>query len=478
MTKRSRTLLFLTLVSIFFIAAPSIIFYSQGYRFDLETRRLTQVGAFYFDVHPPRAQIFVDGEQIGETSRFIGNNLSKNLLSKTYRVSIQKEGYIPWRKNLDIVPRQVTEAKNITLFPANLVFEQKQQNVLRFWPAPNTRHILLQKENQTELWDLVLWDTADNVEYALFQAETPLQEMGNVEWALNSSALLFQIVSAQGFQTFVQNIDQGMLANASSRADILQIAQDTRVPVPFVNSGAKDIQFFPNDSGSLAFLAPGTNGAPALSVYNVNNGQLQQPPLRNVGAFAFWGQELFWVDTQGNVWRQTSLQAAPVQISQKPFSFTGEEPNKLYAFASQVFLQTENRLYWLNDTSGEFQEIFFRPKEVAISPDAKKLALTSGSEIVLFFLASDSQQPARQKTETVLITRLGQEISHISWLNSHYFAFTAGGKVYATEIDTRDHAQVEPLTDVPHADYFWQPSQERLYIYSTDQIQASQPFWP
>jgi len=470
--------LFLGLALIFFAAAPTIILYSQGYRFDFETRRLTQVGAFYFDVHPPRAQIFVDGEHVGETSRFIGNSLSKNLLPKTYQVSIQKEGYIPWQKNLNIAPRQVTEAKNITLFPREISFEARQNRVPNFWLAPNNRHVLLQKQNELGFWDLVLWDTQDNVEYALFQAETPFQEIGSVEWAPNANVFLFQIVSAQGFQTFVQNIDQGMLANASSRADILQIASDTRVPLPFINSGAKDIQFLPNDNGSLVFLAPGTNGAPALSVYSVSNGQPQQPLLQNVGAFAFWGQELFWIDTQGNVWHQTSLQTAPVQVSQEPFSVATKQPSQLHIFKDQIFLETNNELYWFNDNAKAFQEVLSRPKEIVVSPDAGKLVISNGAEIILFFLASDSQQPARQKAETALITRLGQEISHISWLNSHYFLFTTGDKVYATEIDTRDHAQVELLTDVPHEGFFWQPTQERLYIHSANQIQASQPFWP
>ena len=119
MEKRTRTVLFIICVVIFALAAPVVVFYSQGYRFDFETKKIVQTGAFYFKVLPRNAEVWLNNKSKVKTSIFTNSALIENLMPKTYGVEIKKQGYHAWQKNLEVREKQVTEAKNVTLIPKN-----------------------------------------------------------------------------------------------------------------------------------------------------------------------------------------------------------------------------------------------------------------------------------------------------------------------------------------------------------------------
>ena len=117
MNKRTRTILFSICVFLFALTAPSVVFYSQGYRFDFASKKIVQTGGLYFKVAPRSAQVSLNDKIKDTTSLFTSSSLVENLLPKTYIVEISKDGYYPWQKTLEVKERQVTEAKNITLIP-------------------------------------------------------------------------------------------------------------------------------------------------------------------------------------------------------------------------------------------------------------------------------------------------------------------------------------------------------------------------
>ena len=144
MTKRQRTLLFFLLLGLFLVLAPSLALYSQGYRIDIEGRRITQTGAFFFKIAPARADILVDGNLVKRTDFLFGSGLTKNFFPDSYFLEVTKEGYHPWQKILEIKERQVTEAKSILLFKKNPAFQKLADNVERFWISPK---LALSKNN-------------------------------------------------------------------------------------------------------------------------------------------------------------------------------------------------------------------------------------------------------------------------------------------------------------------------------------------
>ena len=62
MTKKKRTILFIGLGLLFFIIAPLSVFYSLGWRFNFENKKIVQVGAIYIKSWPLNSQIYIDGK--------------------------------------------------------------------------------------------------------------------------------------------------------------------------------------------------------------------------------------------------------------------------------------------------------------------------------------------------------------------------------------------------------------------------------
>lgn len=122
MTKRVRTIIFFLFVFLFILATPSVIFYSQGYRIDFESRKVVQTGGLYFRVMPGRAEVYLNGKLSKSTSMITNSAYIENLLPKNYGIEIKKDGYHSWQKTLEVRERGVTEAKNIVLFPESTQF--------------------------------------------------------------------------------------------------------------------------------------------------------------------------------------------------------------------------------------------------------------------------------------------------------------------------------------------------------------------
>jgi hypothetical protein len=99
------------------VASPAIALYSQGYRIDFQEQRIVQTGAFYFKVSPSQTDIYLDGKLKDSTNFLVNSSLIKGLLPGQYALEVKKDGYYPWQKTLEIKEKQVTEIKNIVLFP-------------------------------------------------------------------------------------------------------------------------------------------------------------------------------------------------------------------------------------------------------------------------------------------------------------------------------------------------------------------------
>ena len=155
MKKRTRTVLFIICVFFFLLAAPTVVLYSQGYRFDFEKRKITQTGAFYFKASPKSVEVYFDSEH-KKTSTITGSLLIENLLPKTYVIEIKKEGYYSWQKNLPVAEKQVTEIKNIVLVPENPTFTIVSQKPEIMSSATSSDKSKLVESNEHEIWILFL----------------------------------------------------------------------------------------------------------------------------------------------------------------------------------------------------------------------------------------------------------------------------------------------------------------------------------
>ncbi|MDO8654914.1 MAG: hypothetical protein Q7R48_00565, partial [bacterium] len=275
-----------------------------------------------------------------------------------YAVKIEKEGYKPWEKSLPVQEKQVTEAKNVMLFPAQTAFKTLFDSVTEVWPSPDMSLLLLQKTSIQGQRSLLLWNPKTNKETSIMQRLTLVQKIQDIQWDKNGKAFLVQ----------------------------------------FQKGGGQPLVF--NEQGE-----------PCKESFCIENILKVQP--------------------------------------------TDQE--KLLAAAEE-----------------SLQQILPTIQERVLSPDEKKIALTQGSELWLFYLQDEGGQPKRTKGDRVFLNRFGEHIQNLSWVSNHYLMLSVGDDIRIMEIDDRDSLNTISLGSFPSPRLFWSIQEKAVYILSDGVLSVSE----
>lgn len=169
MTVKTRLIVLVMLVVIFFVIAPSLVLYSLGYRIDFENGKVTTTGGIYVRVQPPPAIITVDNRASETTGLFSNSVFVQNLLPGQHAVLIEKDGYYTYQKNLPVIEKEVTKLENVILFSKNIPFEiiQDKSQFSLLKQKPLERFVI--KSN-----NLYYSDAPENLQLTISQKNTPI----------------------------------------------------------------------------------------------------------------------------------------------------------------------------------------------------------------------------------------------------------------------------------------------------------------
>ncbi len=207
MTKRTRTTLFFTLAVLFLAVTSALIFTALGYRLDWSGKKITQTGALYFKVIPSSALVSIDEGKQRRTDFFFGTLLIDDLLPGFHDVRVEKEGFAPWHKLLAIQERQVTEVKNIVLFPSQLSFKTLVDDALNVWPSPAV-DLFLVEQQLPQGRRLSLWNPKTNKETVLIARLSFVQQISGVIWNPEQKTFLVQFKGRSLPMAFTEQGDQ------------------------------------------------------------------------------------------------------------------------------------------------------------------------------------------------------------------------------------------------------------------------------
>ena len=445
MNKKTRKILFFVFFLIFLLGAPLIILYYQGYRFDLEKKSLTQTGGLFLKVTPKQAEIYIDGELVKKTDFFFGSTLIENLLPKKYKIEIKKEEYFPWEKILEIRAKEVTEGKNIVLFPENINFEILLKNVGNFWFSPDEKKIIL-KETVPEgpgNWVLKLYDLERNIKSHLIGEKdiyTKGADLMGLKFSSDSKEIYLDIGMKEQEKNFVLKLDKVPTVLTEREADVLP---------------------------------------------------------ENIIASQTFNGDNYYLDNFGHLFKSPSA-AKGEKLTEKPFPIKSETKYVLEIFGNFIFLEEGENLYLFNTDSKSFDPFLEKIRDLKISPDGKKLVYFSDSEIWVLFLKEKLNPLSKKAGEKILLVRLfSEKIESVFWLNSDYLIFNAGDKIKITEIDERDKLNIVEIAEVDElpfisthrplseearvfkeAEIFFNQIDKKLYVLSDGNLFQSSPLLP
>ena len=112
----TRRLIASAFILAFLIAAPILVLYTAGLRWNLKKWSLQKTGSIYIEVEPKDAGIMINGKIVDQKIPAIINALSPD----SHSIKIEKGNYIAWERNIEVLPEKTSIIKNIILLPENI----------------------------------------------------------------------------------------------------------------------------------------------------------------------------------------------------------------------------------------------------------------------------------------------------------------------------------------------------------------------
>jgi len=443
MTKRTRNILFLILTILFFLIAPSLIFYSGGWRFDPRTKRIVKVGGFYFRVFPKRARILINGREY-KTDYFFGSLFIEGFLPREYQVKIEKEEFLPWEKRLKVKEEETTKVEDVFLIPETVNFEILAKGIKDFVPSEDQEKMVLISED--EGWQLKLLDQKENLVAHLLK-EKEIEEGAELEKIIFSPTkeLLIKVKTKKERKYFLLDLETTSLT-----------------ALDFLDSDLEEISF--SENGEKIFFRSENELFEADLIKKSSISLLEKVICYKVKKpFIYYLDDsgfLFKTDLKGE--RKEKLNRESFEIQEKDY--------EIYIFPSFIFLKTEDSLFLLDEEEGSFKEFSDFVKEIKISPDSKKLAFFGDHEIWIVFLTEIEKQPPKEKGEKLFLSRFAGKINEVYWYTQNYLIFNIGEEIKICEIDEVDKIQIWTLKDIEGSKIFFNEETKRLYFLKEENL--------
>ena len=425
MIQKYRRSLFISFLLIFFVLAPVLILHSQGYRFDFQNKKIIRTGGFYFEVLPKQASIYLNDSFLRKTDFFFNSVLIENLLPKKYNVKITEDNYITWEKNLEIKEKEVTEAKNITLFPQDFDFTIISNEVKNFWVSPSEEKIIW-KEIEDDIWSLKLYDLKKELKSHLINEDEISRnsvDLIDLEFSQNGEIIYFEVIASEQLKNYSLDINKGYSSLKETNK-------------PQVNE--------------------------SIIAHNSLNG------------------ENYYIDNKGDLYKTREDLSKQIitnkeKINDVSFLLEEETPHKLYVFPNFIFLKENLSVYLFDIETKSFEKFSENIKDFKISTDSKTIAYFSDTEIWILPIEKTKLYEAGK---TIFLVRFSRSIQDIFWINSSYIALNMENNIKISEIDTRDQLNIIDLGEFQSPKIFWSPISERLYNLTEETLWQSKELLP
>ncbi len=178
LTKPIRRTIFIVFFAIFIILTPSIILYTDGYRYDWHNGLLREMGAISIDIEPSNASVYLDNLKIQSSMPI----RLKNISPRKYHIKISATGYYDWERDIEVKNKQTVYIKEIGLIKKNTPTLLVTDDIQTLSLSPNNNYLtyIAKHDQKLELHLIEIAGTKDKLLTTL-RADTSYK----ISWADN-----------------------------------------------------------------------------------------------------------------------------------------------------------------------------------------------------------------------------------------------------------------------------------------------------
>lgn len=420
MPHKTRIILFYTFVALFLATGTAVLFYSFGWRIDFETGKAQKIGAIYIKANVRDVTIKINNKEYKDEAGILqSGTLISNLLPKTYRVEITKQGYWPYRKALTVQPSRVEELLNVQLIP-----EMFESTFIA--PAKGTKFI-----DMTPSADKIILQDASTGIYYLYD-KTNASSTVNLTMAI---------------------------ANAKRGQKIKRIAFVPFKPTQFVIDDATGLKLFDSEKKTIETLLKGS----------IATWTMQGSTIVAMETARSRTQELFTFNLIFKT--KTPFDELNGQLAKSASVTHVDTTNDLGTIA---FTNTEKDLFLFAPKDRAMRRIAKGVRSFAFSPDDKKLMFLSDVGDLSILFVDDFNGDIRKKAGEVIPIDLPKKetIDSVQWYaDSYHLLIAHSSELFMTELDDRKPLNIFPLLS-EFSDQRYVPESKSVYFTNTKGINA------
>lgn len=393
-----------------------------GFHFDENGLSLEKTGMIIASSKPSGADIFLDGKKISNRSLPFFSVKIDRLGKKKYTLTIEKEGYYKWQKELKVFPEMVTWANYVLLFSKNPKIEKVDFSgaVTASIASKDNKYTAL---SFTDKGSEVLY-SLDNksgekkilLETAKMSEEQKIASVKALDWSKDHKHVLISANLKADKQYFIVNTDTKSLESLSAFT-----------PVKF-----DSLVFGASSSDDLY----GTSGNNFLRV-NFKNKTVSSTLDAGVMYFTFSpdGKIYYIKDTAGvrSLWQANSDMSTKTNLSDA-IPVSGEYEMKISGKNQKIalFSKTDSALYIVTKV-GEKNSVISMGKNISDfewSGDSERIFYKSKDSNVIVFETDDYKKESKEYDLTS-----SQNFKNILWYDSRHLLAQSGDKTVIMDFD-------------------------------------------
>ncbi|OHA04516.1 MAG: hypothetical protein A2934_02285 [Candidatus Sungbacteria bacterium RIFCSPLOWO2_01_FULL_47_10] len=457
-SKIKRRTLFYACVGVFLVLSTFVMLYAFGYYINFRDQTLTKTGGIFVkSSNASGIKIFLGGELVKETLFIMSGALLANLAEGEYVVEIQKDGFLSWKKKINVQKEVVTEIRNIFLVPDRA----GANNATSFGTTTSRYSLLSLSPDETALLIrdqgdglLLRANIPDIVQKNGIKAITPEKNILSAAWNKDSTRILMK-----------------ELGGRFSILDPAERAPNNTTPLPESlddeekNKPARVIavEFDPAFSGVLLLDDSGV-----LSRFNyAQKGTTSvQTLLENVNSFAVSNDTVLLLFQNGFFGRLRKNEDRVEVLGRKGVYFSGNN--------ARMHGSPEGGVYLIDESGGLFvmenDDLEIQPQDGSVlgaefDAKSRKLLYWKEGEFFIVYLKDEQYQPYREKGTRVVIPFSGGKIKNAAWYGAdgEHIVFLTDDGVYITDIDGRGGYDIKKIIDGTIRNFFISAKNKRLY---------------
>ncbi|MDX9893274.1 MAG: PEGA domain-containing protein [Patescibacteria group bacterium] len=406
MKLKYRRLIYLSFIAAFLIIAPIISLYASGFKYNFKTGRLEKTGIIYIDSKPKGSEIYINNEPAGKTPKRFSR-----MLPESYQITVQKQGYYSWQKELEVQSGLTTFAKNIILFKQTLPISLVEGQIIIFEISPNKEKIFysLDKAEMAEL-RLLNIKTGDDFLVAVLDKKT-YNQLEFIEWSPSQQKIVIRQLVGDFNKYLIFDVD------TLKTKDLFDITSLNFDKISW-------------DKTNDAFLY----GRRQEVLYQINLAENNTSPIlsANITDFAVTNDQIFYINELANEMflNRTTIQGREATEPQKiklpaPSKFNIQVGNNNFLV---LLDQKTNDLFIVKSSAFETQDI---SQEIILQDRAKKIIWNKNKNRLLYYTDFEIWTFNPETGQKDLITRYGSAIDNAIWLPGNSYL------IYQTENEIR-----------------------------------------